>query len=145
MKRYVLISMIITAGLVIFEEERIDAATVRVGDREWMMLTDTSGLFSYNMMADIYDLDTGELKGPGLFEGVDFTGWTWASHADVKDMLRRFTGLNLLDAVRGDGSIQDGEKDSTWAPRFVSAFGITRVRSEWVTSKGFTREGPSHE
>ncbi len=100
------------------------ANAVVIGDKDWRQLTETRG-FSYNMLVDTSTgvCSAADGKCSGFLGGVEFTGWTWASLAEVGEL------FNLLVSKPGiDFSIPSGaslqEYGSDWAPVSIDADGI---------------------
>ena len=72
----------------------------------WRSLTDTVGAgLSWNDVATVCPLD--ETPCEGIVNGVDFTGWTWASKSRVEGMLYQLTGWSIGDSGPYYGSTLD--------------------------------------
>ena len=71
------------------------AHAVVINGLDWRQITDTTSI-SWDQMAGIYDPSDGTLLegvAPEI-NGVDFTGWTWASGVDVAAMINSIYGDN---------------------------------------------------
>ncbi len=66
------------------------AAPVTIGTQQWRQLTDTTG-YSWNALSNEFDVTDGTHTG----SVADFTGWKWASSAEVGSMLSTVTGKSL--------------------------------------------------
>jgi len=110
------------------------SASVTVNGVEWMQLTDTNSL-SFAQFDTIYDTTTGELDtSTTSLNGIDFTGWTWASQSDVKSLAESY-GINF-----GSGLLSNDENGG-----FFNDFNPEQssLSAEWVyniTREGFTVE-----
>ncbi|GAX61497.1 DNA-directed RNA polymerase, sigma subunit (sigma70/sigma32) [Candidatus Scalindua japonica] len=73
-------------------------------------------------MATKYNTSTGQLlltNTDNLINGVDFTGWTWASMSETASMLQTLLGIPVnVPADFGQGN-------STWAPAYFDQFDQT--------------------
>jgi hypothetical protein len=102
------------------------AHAVMVNGQDWRQLTETVNL-SYNDLAEIYDVSTGQLKDSSITNigSVDFSGWIWASLEDVVALYSSFTGLTIgtYDFVE--------EAGSTWAPEYFKVFEATHTHSSY--------------
>lgn len=113
------------------------ATVVRVGDREWMQLTNLAWA-SYVDLAAVFDPATGKVSGPStevvISEGnirVDVAGWTWASYFDVLGLFEQIPGHSLYPLTNPDLDIIVGEQDSTLGEFMWANFDITYLWNDW--------------
>ncbi|TDG11375.1 hypothetical protein E2F43_18485 [Seongchinamella unica] len=72
----------------------------------WRALTDTAGAgLSWSDVATVCPLNETPCKGS--VNGIDFTGWTWASKSRVEAMLYQLTGWSIGDSGPYYGSTLD--------------------------------------
>ncbi len=106
------------------------SANVTVGDKQWRQVTDTLNT-SWDSFAASCDLSTGLC-------GAAYSGWTWASSNEVRDMWVTLTGTQ---ALAGQTFFQ--QSNSTWAPLILSNFGPTFVNATSSRIYGLVREKSS--
>jgi hypothetical protein len=123
---------------------------VKVRKHEWRQLTDTQA-FSYDQLASIYDISTGQLSGSTSkltdaegFREVDFTGWTWASLSDTFNLFEQIPGHNIAPSTDYD-YLHGGEANSTLGDFFDESFNITDAYDDspgygWLEWYGLTRD-----
>lgn len=91
---------------------------VMIGDKDWRQPVETagSGLFSYDNLTsnNVCDAVTGACDG--VYDGVDFTGWTWATNIEVAGL---FDDLNVGPDNHFDTNSSYAETDSTWADEII--------------------------
>lgn len=102
------------------------ANAVMVNGVDWRQPTETVN-FNYNDMATIYNVNTGGLLDPNksTLNGVNFSGYVWASIDEVKAMFSSFDGLTL-----GSTSEFIGMVNSSWAPAFMAKFAPTGISND---------------
>lgn len=97
----------------------ISAQAILIADKDWRQLTETL-YFSYNDLVTngICDASTGACSG--TLRGVDFTGWTWATVAEVGAM---FSALGIGPPNLFDTPVYYNEVNSVWAPLAIDIDG----------------------
>ena len=108
-------------------------SSVVVGNREWRQLTETKNL-GYDQLERIYNIRTGELNTDvTTINGIDFSGWTWASADDVVWLFNHYNEDFIGSPVN--------ELDSSWAPTVMSEgqFEPTHIQGANITLQGITR------
>lgn len=114
----------------LFSAFSVFAAPIVIDDREWRQVTDTIGL-TRDQVATVCDSGTGACNGS--LNGVDFTGWTWASLDDIGGLFAALTPY-------AGGQTQFFEADSVWAPAFFEIFEPTEITTERLLIEGLSRE-----
>ena len=106
------------------------AAPVIVGDKAWRQLNEVTG-FSYDQLATVCDASTGACAGS--LNGVDFSGWTWASVHEVGALFQALTphpgGVGVHWESGGSG----------WAQDFLELFDWTHNSVSFLQVDGWTR------
>lgn len=113
------------------------ASTV-IDGREWRQLTETEverGL-SWASITKVCDPASGVCKGS--LDNVDYTGWTWASIADVN---RLFGSFGIKAFIDQKGPTAEKESNSEWAPKFFELFKPTSESKEQMLAQGWARDG----
>ncbi len=96
--------------------------SVTIGSTEWRQLNETKG-YSWSVLTTIFDVNT------GVWTGVDatFEGWTWASSAEVGDMLNTFPGINVVGSYYHYYENHPSEHDHVdWYDQISSLFNQTQ-------------------
>ena len=84
-----------------------------IDGKDWREVVDTINL-GWQDLETVCDVDTGVCEGS--IDGVDFTGWTWASIEDVGSM---FDSL-IPEAFGSFTELRDHwERNSLWAPALI--------------------------
>ena len=105
-----------------------NADPILVGDNEWRQVTDTVG-FTWDQLITVCNPGTGVCDGS--IDGVDFTGWWWASLNDIEGLFATLTPFS-------EGLYY--EADSEWAPAFLDLFAPTQITAEQALIEGLSRE-----
>ncbi|MEZ5567427.1 MAG: hypothetical protein R3E54_03655 [Halioglobus sp.] len=85
---------VLLASILYFSVPSSQADEVLIDGLAWRQLTDTAGAgLSWNDVATVCPLN--ETPCDGTVNGVDVTGWTWASSSRVNRMLDILTGLRV--------------------------------------------------
>ncbi len=109
----------------------------------WAQVSSVTSV-SWDELNDIYDNDTGLLDKPGDTEagGIDFSGWSWASSAEVAAMLNAY---HVDISFTHPDSFE--ESNSEWAPLFLTDFTPTETgtqnTNDFEMVNGITRDSPS--
>ncbi len=90
---------------------------VIIDDKDWRQLVDTAGhSFTYDQLTSTNTCNTVTGACNGILNGVDFTGWTWATNTDVSEL---FDFLNIgPDGYFNTNTIYT-ETDSSWADDII--------------------------
>jgi hypothetical protein len=117
------------------------AATIDYTDvlgNQWRNLNDTVNL-SWDQIDAICPND-GLTPCAGSIGAVDFSGWTWATRDQVRNLFKELTGLNteLDDYFHEDGL------NSPWAPAALTAFTPTFSNSFVSYVFGSTSTSPGY-
>ena len=94
----------------------------------WAQLSSTLNL-TWLEIAAVCPQD-GSSSCNGSLNGMDVTGWIWATNLQVNSLVREITGLTSeLDPLDFTSGISDLDRylelDSAWAPNFLSIFDAT--------------------
>ncbi len=109
-------------------------AFVTIGDKNWRQVTETTDV-SYFRLDEIYDTTTGMLDAGTTARGIDFSGWTWASVAEVAQL---FTDTHAT--LNMDNRAQVDRQESEWAPNFLSLFDPTYTGVDAEAVFGLARD-----
>jgi len=111
------------------------SSAVMIGDKDWLQITDTTGNSWYHFEA-IFDTTTGTCKVADCsLDGRDLADHTWASNAEVDDMLSGLLAVEGLSSLNSDNFRLLGLGGA--AP-FSALFESTIVSSQILTI-GWTR------
>ena len=83
-------------------------------DKIWFQPDLFTGLTWNEIDAICPENQGGKCKNGGTLNGIDVTGWRWASIDDIITMFNSYIGFDAL----GLGNVQHITTDSRWAPRF---------------------------
>jgi len=97
------------------------AQAIVINGKDWRQVTDTDTL-TYGMVDTIYDNSTGQLLDAQntIVNGINFSGYTWASAQEVADLFSTITGQNIQTAT----GLVDHSAQSVWAPAFFDTYGF---------------------
>ncbi|MEK0274926.1 CARDB domain-containing protein [Vibrio vulnificus] len=111
---------------------------VTIDGKNWAQPADFVNL-SWNDINSVCPEAIGGVCGAGQLNGIDMSGWVWASINEVGDLfISPVFGIPDAVLIENDGRVQ--EVDSTWAPLFLSYFNTTTSDSSYIHAvTGWTR------